>query len=110
MPTPARPPRQQDDVLPGAGMVAAGLGAALLVIVCCVGPALVAAGALGAIGGLLGNPWVIAAAVVVAAAALTLVVRHRCGRTTCYPPTGQADNPAADRDRPHVPADRESHR
>jgi mercuric ion transport protein len=92
--------------------MAAGIGAALLVIVCCAGPALIAAGVLGAIGGVLGNPWMIAAAIVVLVAAVTTVVRRRRpGRKACCPPAGPLNTPAAaDRDRPHVPADQEGPR
>ncbi|MEU2607701.1 alkylmercury lyase family protein [Streptomyces albus] len=94
MPATRRPPRR-DSEPSGAGMAAAGIGAAVLVIVCCAGPALIAAGALGALGGFLGNPWVIAAAVLLLAATVTAVVhRHRAGRDVCCPPTGQTD-PAA---------------
>lgn len=58
-------------------------------IVCCARPTLVAAGALGALGGFLGNAWVIAAAVVVLVAAVTAVVRRRrSGRDACCLPTG----------------------
>lgn len=51
----------RDHTPPGAGM-AAGIGAALLVIACCAGPSLIAAGTLGAPGGIPGNPWVITVA------------------------------------------------
>ncbi|MEU0118654.1 hypothetical protein ABZ137_34490 [Streptomyces bobili] len=87
-------------------MAAAGIGAALLMIACCAGPALMAAGAVAGIGGFLGNPWVIAAAVLVLAAAVTAAVRHRRGRRdACCPPTGSR---SADRDRSQakVPARR----
>jgi hypothetical protein len=78
----------------GAGMAAAGIGAAVLVIACCAGPALVAAGVLGALGGFLGSPWVIAAAIVVLAAAVTAVIRRRrAGRDACCPPAGPAKTP-----------------
>lgn len=89
-------------------MAWAGIGAALLMIVCCAGPVLIAAGALGALGGFLGSPWVIAAAVSVAAAAvMTVFLRRRSGRDACCPPTGATHDPAADRERPHAPADKE---
>ncbi|MES4829864.1 hypothetical protein ABVB25_22290 [Streptomyces anthocyanicus] len=91
-------------------MAAAGIGAALLMIVCCAGPALIAAGALAGIGGFLGNPWVITAAVLLLVAAVTAVVlRRRAGRDACCPPTGSAKN-SSDREYPHVPADEEGPR
>lgn len=75
----------------GTGMAAAGIGAALVLIICCAGPALIAAGALGAIGGFLGNPWMIAAAVLVLVTAVTAVVRRRrLGRDACCPPGKRA--------------------
>lgn len=88
-------------------MALAGVGAAVLMIVCCAGPALVAAGALAGVGGFLGNPWLIAAAVVLVAAGITAIVRRRrSGRDACCPPTGSPQTPA-DRDHPHSPADQE---
>ena len=80
---------------PGLRLAATGVGAAVLVIVCCAGPALVAAGALGALGGLLSNRWVIAtAALVVIVAVMTVLVRRRSGRDACRPPTGSPQQPA----------------
>ncbi|GAA3093591.1 mercuric ion transport protein [Kribbella aluminosa] len=110
MPDTHRPPRR-DQESSGTGMAAAGIGAALLVILCCAGPALFAAGALAGIGGFLGNPWVIGAAVVVAAAAVTAVIRpRRAGRDECCPPTGPGTNPTG-QGRPHdTPTDRNGSR
>nr|WP_024127515.1 hypothetical protein [Streptomyces sp. F12]AHE40251.1 merT [Streptomyces sp. F12] len=108
MPTTDRPRRDQESS--GTGMAAAGIDAAVLMIVCCAGPALVAAGTLGALGGFLGNPWVIAAAIVVLVAAVTAVVRRRhSGRDVCCPPAKATDN-SADLDHPHTPADQEGPR
>ncbi|HET8589914.1 MAG TPA: hypothetical protein VFM01_09805 [Nakamurella sp.] len=73
MPTTHRPPRNHSEPS-GAALTAAGIGAALLMIACCAGPALIAAGALGAIGGFLGNPWITAAAALVLVSALTVAV------------------------------------
>jgi mercuric ion transport protein len=56
---------------------ALGLGAVVLVALCCAGPALVGAGLLGALGGVLGNPLVIAAAVVLAAGAVIAALGRR---------------------------------
>lgn len=106
MPATHRPPRRGSEPS-GVGVAAAGIAAAFLVIVCCAGPALIAAGALGAIGGFLGNPWVIAAVLLVLAAAVTAAVRRRrAGRDACCPPAGSTRS-APGRDRPHVPADQE---
>ncbi|MFF4544016.1 hypothetical protein [Streptomyces sp. NPDC001435] len=109
MPATHRSPRR-DRESSGLGMAAAGIGAALLILVCCAGPALVAAGVLGALGGFLGNPWVIAAAALLLLTAVTAVVRRRrSGRSACCPPTG-SPQASADRDRPRNPADQEGPR
>jgi hypothetical protein len=107
MPATSRPPRR-DQEPSGTRMATARIGAVLLAIICCAGPALLASGALGAIGGFLGNPWVITAAALLLAAAATAVIRRRrSGRDACCPPAAQ--NPAG-RDRSHVPADQEGAR
>ncbi|MGW7527327.1 mercury transporter [Streptomyces sp. NPDC054783] len=51
-------------------------------VVCCAGPGLLAAGVLGAIGALLSNPWMIAAALLLAAGTVAWRLRrHRaCDR------------------------------
>ncbi|MCP3818514.1 hypothetical protein NLX86_10405 [Streptomyces sp. A3M-1-3] len=72
----------------GVGLVAAGL----LMVLCCAGPLLVGAGALGAVGGALRNPWLISVAAVVAVMAVGYVLRCRAGRRRgavpedCCPP------------------------
>jgi len=49
-----------------------------LAVLCCAGPALVAAGALSVIGGAVRSPWLIAAgAVLLVSAAGYVLVRHR---------------------------------
>lgn len=48
-----------------------------LMVLCCAGPTLVAAGVLGSVGAFLGNPVVIAAGVLLAVAAVVIVVRRR---------------------------------
>lgn len=52
-------------------------GIVLLHLLCCGLPLLIAAGALGAAGSALGNPWVIAAAAALAASALIWTLRRR---------------------------------
>ena len=63
-----------------APTVLAALGIVSLPVLCCGVPLLIgigAAGALGAIGSVLGNPWVISAAVVLVAGVLMLALRGR---------------------------------
>lgn len=104
MPVNHRPPRR-DKETSGSSM-AAGIGAVLLMIACCAVPLLVVGGALAGIGGLLGNPWLIAAAVVLVAAAIAVVVHcRRSGRDVCCLPTGSTKN-AAERESPHAPPTR----
>ncbi len=75
-------------------MALAAIGAALLMIVCCALPALIAAGALPGIGGFLGNRWAIAAAVLFLVAAVSAAVRRRrAGRDACCLPTGSTKPP-----------------
>lgn len=71
------PPRRGPDGRSDTGHPLTGVGLALLVIACCAGPVLIAAGALGALGAWLASPWVIAAAVVLMIAAVTAAVRRR---------------------------------
>jgi hypothetical protein len=59
----------------------AAAGFLLLPVLCCGLPLLIAAGALGAVGSVLGNPWVIGAAVVVILAAVAWFARRRTGAT-----------------------------
>lgn len=54
--------------------LALGLGLVLLPVLCCAGPALLAAGALGALGGFMGNPAVLVLAALLAAAAVGAVL------------------------------------
>ncbi|GAB3701430.1 hypothetical protein [Nocardiopsis sp. NPDC006832] len=87
-------PSHRDKETSGTGTVAAGIGAAVLMIVCCAGPALVAAGALTGIGGFLGNPWVIATATVVVLVVVAVTTLARCrrsGRDACCSPTRTED-------------------
>lgn len=58
----------------GLPKAAAGAGAGALMVLCCAGPTLVAAGVLGSVGSFLGNPLVIATGVLLAVAAVVIVV------------------------------------
>ncbi|MCP3757049.1 hypothetical protein [Streptomyces sp. TBY4] len=109
MPATHRPPGRNNEPS-GAGTAAAGLGIALLMIACCALPVLIAGGVLAGIGGALGNPWLIAAVVVLVAAGITAIVRRRrSGRDACCPPT-EADNHRTDRDHQRDVADEEGPR
>lgn len=57
-----------------AGPIVAGLGAAVLAVACCAGPALLAAGALSGIGA---SPWVIGTVFVALVIAVAAAVHHR---------------------------------
>lgn len=79
----------------GLGRASRIAGAGLLMVLCCAGPALVAGGALGILGGALGSPWAIGAGglVIVAALGYALTRRHRTltrGADCCAPPTTRA--------------------
>lgn len=84
-----RSPGQTDASGPSGLLL--GSGVALFAVVCCAGPALIAAGALGVIGGWLGSPWVIGAAVALLVAAVVWTMSRRRHRTSdsadcCDPP------------------------
>ena len=89
---------------PGGRGAALGVGAVVLAVICCAGPILVAAGALGVLGGVLHNPLVLIAAAAVLTAGVLLTLR-RAG-AACNVPTvppayekaaGKAhDTPSAD--------------
>ncbi|MEU8849700.1 mercury transporter [Streptomyces sp. NPDC048564] len=85
----------------GLSSVAAVVGAGLLMVVCCAGPLLVAGGALGAVGGILADGWLITVGAVILLAgtgyALRCRVRRRrgaspddCCPTVPAPPAPQA--------------------
>ena len=58
-----------------------GVGAVVLMVACCIAlPALLAGGALGVVGGLLGNPVVIGAGVVVAAGGVAALLARAARR------------------------------
>jgi len=55
-------------------------------VLCCAGPALIAGGALSAIGGVLSNPLVIALGVMLILAAVLVTLRRRATRDlSCHP-------------------------
>lgn len=78
---------------------ALGVGVVALMALCCGGPALIAAGALGAVGGFVANPFVILAAIVVAFVAVTGVLRRarRAGGADCCPPNVTAPEDTRER-------------
>lgn len=88
---PATPsPRRRPGGVPGTGL-AAGTGLALLMVLCCAAPALIAAGALTGTGAWLSSPPVITAGAVLAIAAITTaVLRHRSRRPSRCPPASRA--------------------
>jgi len=63
--------------------VLAGIGIGVAMVLCCAAPALVAGGALAAIGGFLGDPLVIAVGIVGVAVAVPLVRRGHAARGGC---------------------------
>jgi hypothetical protein len=65
----------------GGHSALATIGVLLLPVLCCGLPLLIAVGALGGVGSVLGNPWMIAAAVLLALAVVAWRVRHRAGRS-----------------------------
>ncbi len=78
----------------------AGLGAMAVVamVICCALPALIGAGVLATVGGVLGNPLVILAGVIVLAGAVAYTVRNQRRGQICAPPP--AKPAATERDRP----------
>jgi hypothetical protein len=72
----------------------AAAGFLLVPVLCCGLPLLIAAGALGAVGSMLGNPWVISAAVVLVLAGVAWFARRHTSATrdgttrddSCCPP------------------------
>ncbi|WP_262407027.1 hypothetical protein [Tsukamurella columbiensis] len=90
----------------GVGGVLAVAGAALAMIVCCAGPALIAGGVLTGLGGALTSPWLLGAGLLVTAAALGYTLRRRAAgkAARCCPPS-PAQRPtttAGDHDREKV--------
>lgn len=76
-----RPPDSDGASGDGIRHAAAAIGVAVLALPCCAGPALLAAGTIGAIGAWLCNPWVIVSAIALAAVAVAGMLRRtRSGR------------------------------
>lgn len=65
----------------GRGMLST-LGLILIPLVCCGLPLLIVTGALGAIGSVLANPWVIAGVAAIGAGLLAWVLRFRRAAST----------------------------
>lgn len=61
----------------GPGGILLGIGAVVLAVTCCAGPALLAGGGLALAGGVLGNPVVLALAALVLAGAVLYTLRRR---------------------------------
>jgi hypothetical protein len=77
----------------------------VLPVLCCAGPALLAAGALGALGSWLLNPWLIGAAILLAVGVVGWRLHHRATGggepgELCCPPT---PTPTAAGESPRVP-------
>ncbi len=75
------------------GTTALGVGAVALMVLCCVGPALLVGGGLAALGGFLSNPAVVIAGLVLLGAALIVFVRRHRGSLdqSCCPPDRNQD-------------------
>ncbi|MEU9246993.1 mercury transporter [Streptomyces sp. NPDC048385] len=90
-----RPPTPRpDDSRGGLLGPLAMVGAAILAILCCAGPLLLASGALTGLAGVLVSPWLLAPAVVLLAGGLTWWLRHRgpgSGDACRTPPAARAD-------------------
>lgn len=78
------------DDRPGGSRLLLGAGAALLTVVCCALPVLIAAGALAGVGGFLDNPWVIGAGMTVLVLAL---LAPPCGEVAATAPITAAAPP-----------------
>lgn len=73
---------------PGTGL---GIVAAVAMVGCCALPALIAAGALASLGGLLGNPFVVLAGLALAGAAVAYALGRRRVGSACPPPIEDPD-------------------
>lgn len=95
-----------DDDRPGVPGMLGVAAVVVLGVLCCAGPALIAAGVLGVVGSWLSSPWLIAAAVLLALAATAWALRRRSARgrsdQDCCPPAGHTHPATAE----HPPTDR----
>ncbi|MFF9143130.1 mercury transporter [Streptomyces albogriseolus] len=78
-------------------------GVALLPIICCAGPVLLASGALASLGGVLVSPWLLAPAAVLLAGGLAWWLRRRPtgDGDACCPPATRTDQHEGDLLRKH---------
>ncbi|KUL42561.1 hypothetical protein [Streptomyces regalis] len=69
------------------------VGVALLAVLCCAGPVLLASGALAGLGGVLVSPWLLVPAAVLLAGGLAWWLRHRGPGSgdACRPPAARTD-------------------
>ncbi|AEA28803.1 hypothetical protein Psed_6720 (plasmid) [Pseudonocardia dioxanivorans CB1190] len=96
------PPTQPGDRRGGLLGTLAVVGVALLSIICCAGPVLLASGALAGLGGVLVSPWLLAPAAVLMAGALAWWLRRRTGNgDACCPPATRTDPHEGDLLRKH---------
>ena len=79
----------------GAGL---GVMAAVALVACCALPALIGAGVLATIGGVLCNPLIILAGIVVLAGAIAFTWQRQRRGQVCAPPTTEPST--TERDRP----------
>lgn len=71
----------QKKFLPALSVTGAAIVSVVLIVVCCAGPALFISGALGFLGGILKNVWLIAAGVAVLLVAITYAIRQQINRS-----------------------------
>jgi hypothetical protein len=72
------------------------VGAVALAVICCAGPVLIAGGGLALVGGVIGNPAVLAiGALMVAGAAAFIVIRRRARARASEVPGGQSESVAS---------------
>lgn len=84
--------------------VGLGATAAVAVVLCCAGPALVAGGVLASLGALAGNPLVITLGVAVVTGALVFAVVHRRRRGCCPLERGPVETSSDEAGRPRPPS------
>src|SRR6266496_907593 len=112
----SRPPNSSNASNLGGPLAAVGVG--LLMVVCCAGPVLLAAGGLSVLGAALHHPWLLVGAAVLVLAAVGITIRlvrarrdHGGGGTSageaCCPPGWPGHRAAnSSHDHLHLPGDR----